>query len=1573
MMRWYRRLLIIILMLGLGHISTNAQFDTQSLTYDQLVSGIFPSNDANLAQNWSFDGTMGDVVRIKVQRVGGIFTPDVRLFAPDGNRIDPTTENPTANSHELIFQAGLPTTGTYRIEVMQTEPNSDGLVTQNEYTLEVMYRGQVFDLEIARADIPSVMPDLLPDYFTGIGNTNTLENLILFNVDSVEQQQATSQASRFQLTGANGRTLTISNTNTITQVIRRIAIRETGIALESQSGALFVTDADIDLLSIDGSIVTIALNNGVTINTDFYATNIIINQGTETEVRLEDEQRLALAGQNISLTRRGGMEGEGSNAEPVILVDVDGAIIATDMSGLDTVRLTDTSIDVIYSAGWRFQSDMPSGDYFVRGNSLRPDLNPPDTDTSITDIRLGDDDDTLLSLAIEPLGLANISIQNEAVVILYENGERIADEVNSLCAIRTRTESTQLERNDDTYLTVLADGTRINTSAPRNRVAGALPIDDSFLPQNFNNLGTTVSDYHPHVNFDFALNPVNRINGNFAYTVQDDTIPSHTVGLSWERSYNSLAPDNQTPTYQTAHNTYGTIGNGWRHSYQIELDVRQAPLGEVVLSLADGSQHLFMFDDIQGVFRSPSLLSWTIVRGTSFADEWIAYRSDGIHYQFDGAGRLYAIRNVLEQSVFIAPMPATYYDAVGATGGFFIIEPYGRRYEIYTDDSKRIVAMRNPQGRFLRYIYDEAGYLVEADYLGADYRASYQYTNGYLTRLDDVNSPHAQQMALAYDADGRVTTFTNYPDADLAQLFTLGYSNGETRQTWRVEGVPSTGDNEDAHNRVMVWQYDENYRLTRWRLPDPNWQYQWRYATDTNRLTEISLPTRALLRLTYDNRGYLTRFTDPVFAQVGTYDFSYLDDADTWSRWLTRVDSPNIDNWKTFTYDTQLRLSATTQSVSATDERTVTYEYNTDHELTNITQASPSVGDLNTTITPGAFGYPQEIIVGDAEQADSRMWALNYDAFGRLVRLQDESERITTIAWQADRNLIQQVTIDDDVYAYAYDVFDNLIAYESPRLNQTYVYDNANRLINTLDTLNRQTIYAYDSDSNLISMTVGDNDEVRTQTFAYNALNQLEQFTDFDGVRTTYDVSLNTVANRTIYTITNTLGQQMTFLYDALGRLREVADLNRNGNLIFRYNMTYDSRGNLLEVFDTERGYTLSYDRAGQIVTSTLNNQVQTQYQYNDAGLLAQVTAPSGLETAYQYDALGNPIQATQADSLTQNYDYDPHGNLTRVTQDGGLMTDYSYSNRGLLTATRDANGHTTRYIYDEAGNLLEVIDPRQFSTMFTYDEAHRLTEIVDSTGGTTRYAYDVFDNLTSLTDASGLVTSYAYNANHQVIAISQPDDREILYGRDALGRIVSETNPLGQTTIYAYDFRGDLERIIDPRGTTQTFEWYGDGVLSRFILPSDDDEIEVEYVPDDVGRLEGIVELNIPQTTAFTYDDDGNITQIAQGRPDVLNASGRQYRYQLDELGRIISFAPPEVTTPYRIVYNQQGQMSRLIAPDESVTDYQYDALGQVTQIIENFDTDDAQITSYSYDESGNIIRVMTPDGITSNYAYDG
>src|SRR5690606_35830198 len=123
-------------------------------------------------------------------------------------------------------------------------------------------------------------------------------------------------------------------------------------AFQTTTGAVVFSDTNINNIRLDGSVLTIQLDSDTVITTDFFAIERIVIRDNLVGIQLLDGQYLAFDSRTISLTRRGGLSGEGPNAEPILVIRVDGQEIQTDISGWQHLRIFENSLQVVYDSGW---------------------------------------------------------------------------------------------------------------------------------------------------------------------------------------------------------------------------------------------------------------------------------------------------------------------------------------------------------------------------------------------------------------------------------------------------------------------------------------------------------------------------------------------------------------------------------------------------------------------------------------------------------------------------------------------------------------------------------------------------------------------------------------------------------------------------------------------------------------------------------------------------------------------------------------------------------------------------------------------------------------------------------------------------------------------------------------------------------------------------------------------------------------------------------------------------------------------------------------------------------------------
>ncbi len=1556
---------IIAVVVLLHPIPGTAQQDN-TIIYDEPVGGTFLDE---AVQQWQFEAQAREIVQFNVQRIGGRFTPRLEVYTPDGTLLLPSISEADEVSQFIIFRQGLPVDGLYTVRVLEDASSSDGFLSVSEYTLTMTSRGRRLAVpDAGLTPLPTSGREDLPDFFTGDAVESASLGISVYGADTLPDSPP------YILQG-QGFSLQINNANPISRGVDAIAFTAQGIAVRSTTGAVFFAAQDIEQLSHLSGITEIVLANGQEITTDFYRISSMQALGDLLILRMGNQQLAYFEGEIFNFLRRGGISGEGPNAEPINRFLVDGREFQSDLQNWDVLSALAGELHVFYEGDLRFISDDFNVSLLGRGNSLRPELDDAGTDTRLIDITWLREDNPL-PLVIDPVGMGDVVLRGGELSVLPLDGREISGEMlANLTSVLVEDEAVRLTRLDGTVFLSLPDATQISTPATLARDATAPPAEANAQPRFYNNLGTTIYDYTPQLTPSGSVLPVNRVLGNFVYPVQDFRIPSHSLSLDWSRTYNSMAPESQTPQYmQDAPQPYlfGQIGAQWRHSYQTELDITTAPLGEVTLILPDGSAHIFREQaTTPGRFRSTNLLSWTIERETGLTGAWRATTTEGLIYQFDRAGRLQRIEDSFGEVLLFAPLPQQMAEDAGAAAGFIVVEPYGRRLEIYRNDANQIMLARDVQGRTIRYEYTDTR-LTSAQYVAADEAASYSYDNGLLTSISDVHSPYYAEMRLIYDDLGRTLSYTINAEER------AGTPSVETTFDYSQPQITIEGQFVNGEERITTWRYDDQFRLTETILPRPEWVYRYNYDSNTGRLAAIIQPNRTALRYEIDEYGYVTQFRDPLFAASSAYNLTY-DSPDGYQRRLLRIDYPEQNEqsvYREYSYSTaedgSLRVTETRPISSEEDDVfVVTRSYDERGRLIVIEEPAPDEGTIRSEYAYDDFGYVSQISQGNS----LRLLLFQHDIAGRLVSLVDGRGTSITLVWDDDRDRVRRLLTDGVERSYTYDSFGNLVEYRRQDVIETYEYNGLNQVISVTDALGSETHYTYDEAGNLLSRTFPDD---TVERYEYDALNNLTRATSRGGLITTYETALNIEGNRTRYTVTNPAQEQATYVYDAIGRLREVLVNDGEGVRIKTYTLSYNALGFLTRIEEGHvpggRALTVQYDLLGNPLSSSIDG-TETTYTYNAAGWLASITEPNGSSTQYDYDALGNITAVTLPDGAQQLYRYDENGNLVSFVDALGGETRYSYDDVNRVESMVDANGNRTSYFYDLRGNLTAIDDPRGNRISVQYDALGRLTSVLDALGNETRFEYDELSQLTRIVPPGGLdITTLTYDLEGNIVSASQPGDREYLYSRDSLGRIISVTNPLGQSTLYSYNNIGLVGRTVNALGNEQNYLWNG---ASQLVEYTSQDGKRYAYAADEIGRLTAITDValdsQIAVNTRIEYDPSGYITAIRRGTSgNIASENAILYQYGYDAAGRLTSFQSPEAESAWEYQYDANGNLVLAINPQGVRTRYEYDAVGNLTRVTSASGTEEETVERYEYDEAGNIVAYTAPDGLLTRYEYD-
>lgn len=754
------------------------------------------------------------------------------------------------------------------------------------------------------------------------------------------------------------------------------------------------------------------------------------------------------------------------------------------------------------------------------------------------------------------------------------------------------------------------------------------------------------------------------------------------------------------------------------------------------------------------------------------------------------------------------------------------------------DSSGRLTASESDGGvDRMAIAYDDAkGSTAVTDANGNSHTYTFQTQFDAIktATLSGVPCPQCGGKAFSYDDNGFIASRT-----DFNGNITNYTHNARGLETSRTEGsgsassrTISTSWDSILHlplqitepNRVTTFSYDANGNLVHRNVNTTGLSSTWGYTYNTfgqvltvdGPRTDVSDITRyaynatdgTLLSIT-NALGHNNRFT--------AYDGN--------SRPLTLVDPNGLVT--TFAYDERGRRKST------------------------------NVGGIVTSYTYDGLGHLMCL-----KRPDTGSLGYSYDAAGRLKKVVDDciSGFFGSIAYTYDPqgNLLKEevtagdplsMTIGGRTHSYVYDQ-QNRVKQSIGALNQTtdFIYDNNGNLTQMVDPLNQVTDWDYDALDRPKAMT--DANGAITQA-AYNKDDRLASLSDARGnvTRHAYDglgnlttvVSPDTGSTRMIYDGAGNLlsrpdanGWQVNYSYDALNRVTQIR-YSGIAPTNFVYDQGTNGIGRLTRMTDSSGSTAWTYDQLGH-VTQRIQEvgamPLAVRYAYDSTtGQLASITYPSGRVVKLNY--LFEKIAGLSVNAPISNGLLIPVSSIAvNAYQPFGLPLSWGDSIHYTNSRTADEDGRLNAYTlgdrlrtinYDAASRISAYTDSNAaFSQGFGYDGVGRLTQFI---GGSTieSYGYDSVGNRVSFSAGSSNAISYAYSpASNLLLDFTNGAQQVFKYKYDPLGNVTYDAfnqytydgqNRLTQAQVgqqlYAY-WRNDLgQRVAKSLG--KPFDLAGD------------------------------------------------------------------------------------------------------------------------------------------------------------------
>ncbi|MBU1037162.1 VCBS repeat-containing protein [Patescibacteria group bacterium] len=425
--------------------------------------------------------------------------------------------------------------------------------------------------------------------------------------------------------------------------------------------------------------------------------------------------------------------------------------------------------------------------------------------------------------------------------------------------------------------------------------------------------------------------------------------------------------------------------------------------------------------------------------------------------------------------------------------------------------------------------------------------------------------------------------------------------------------------------------------------------------------------------------------------------------------------------------------------------------------------------------------------------------------------------------------------------------------------------------------------------------------------------NWLDTYTYFDGLAREIQTCSQSNSNQYIV-----ISKQ----YDNQGRL-------------YRQSFPYFASGSSYSSPDWNSPSTLpfteyTYDSLAKVLTeiAKAGQDYLTTYEYSGWDIL--ITDPNSNQKKLYRDASGNLVQVDEyleGQIYPTNYEYNYQNKLTRITDSQGNWREFEYDSLGRLIrqtemAKPGAGADEWHYEYDDASNLSLKIDPNANEIYYTYDELNRMLseDYLQQGGVETEYVYDQGDY------GIGRLTYI----NHQ--------NGETVYEYDPWGRIATEYKDILGTdfiTSYTYTWQNQPLTVIYPDDFTVRYEYTNQGDLDKLYW-----------------QKPGEQEQEIISTIAYSP-----LKQVA----------GIGYANGLETVN---TYDPAQA---YRLTHKYSDISGNYIQD----LYYSYDAVGNITQIIDTADTELKKTVNYTYDDlyrltQADIINDYIQEQIVMEYEYD-
>jgi RHS repeat-associated protein len=668
------------------------------------------------------------------------------------------------------------------------------------------------------------------------------------------------------------------------------------------------------------------------------------------------------------------------------------------------------------------------------------------------------------------------------------------------------------------------------------------------------------------------------------------------------------------------------------------------------------------------------------------------------------------------------------------------------------DDRGRLESVTNPLGEQTLYGYTgpdltqvERG-RTAADGEGQVTRLNYD-SRHRLTSIERKNDGGAwvPWQSFSYDSEDRRLTVTDGENRttttayDLLGRMTSARDALNKLTTFAHDAAGNLTLVTDALSRQVAFEYDDlNRRTAMVELgvtPSPRTEYAYDAAGN---LTALKDPENHTTTYAYDSLSRNTAVTQPL-GQAVQYSYDSRDRVDIVVTARGRKLDYAYEPWGALKEEQQYPTTA-----APTPDRTLTYGYDDDGNLTSVTDDGVQAGAMYAT-TYDSLGRAFDETVKYLPGGD-RVLEHRYDRFGnrKQLTLQDGTNLVHSYTYNKLNQLASASLVGAAVSA-SYFATNELQTLTLPNgVSRSYSYK-PNGPLDTITVTGStgplaQYAYSYDDVLNVDTLTDPDG----LHDYGYDGLNRLTTAIRPAGLGLPNEsYAYDRVGNR------EDPGNAALYGYDSNNRINASAGLtytfDADGSLASRSDgatFSHDPRNRLIEY--SKSGTTASYlhDPLGRRIQKTVNGTT-TWYLWDGSQLLAEYSGTGTRQQRYAYLDGYAPTQVEDANGVY--YLHADHLDTPRLLTNaaGAIVWRVRYEAFGKATVENDPDGNGTPITLNVRfpGQYYDAESGLHYNGFRDYDPAtgrYVQSDPIGLAGGLNTHAY-VKGNPLSFSDALGL------------------------------------------------------------------------------------------------------------------------------------------------------------------------------------------------------------------------------------------